>query len=106
MNRATVFLVFMLLMFPVRAEKTYFDFRYDGRTGEFSVVVPSSNRSYDGYGYNMRTGQMWFNQIHPHGARGVDPYGNTWVFDRRSGAYVNSDGRRCLGFGINRRCNW
>ena len=105
MRIRVVLLLFILLVpFSGQARKTYFDFRYDSRTGEFTLVIPSSGRSYDGYGYNLRTGQMWFNQITPLGARGVDPYGDYWIFDRRSGAYLNTNGMRCMGNGVYRRC--
>ncbi|MCW9012448.1 MAG: hypothetical protein OQL06_01595 [Gammaproteobacteria bacterium] len=106
MIRYLLFVLAFVYCLPVNAGKTYFDFRYDNRTGEFSLVIPSSGKSYDGYGYNMKTGQMWFNQINPQGARGVDPHGNYWIYDRRSGVYINSNGRRCMGFGRYRRCNW
>ncbi len=102
-----IFIILPLLFsgLVLAKDKADFNLKYNSKTGEFSMVMPNLNNGFDGYGYNMRTNQMWFNQIDARGARGVDPFGNYWMYDPKTGNYINSNGRMCKGLGEYRRCN-
>ncbi len=50
--------------------------------------------------------QLWNQSIDSQGnQRGMDSKGNMWNYNRRSGAYWNTDGAFCTGKGAYRICN-
>ena len=50
--------------------------------------------------------QLWNQSIDSQGnQRGMDSKGNMWNYNRRSGAYWNTDGTFCTGKGAYRICN-
>jgi hypothetical protein len=56
-------------------------------------------------GSKHRTGTYWNQRIQPNGnMNGTDGDHNMWNYNARSGAYWNSNGTRCYGLGIYRRC--
>ena len=57
-------------------------------------------------GNNLNTGSTWNTEIGNNGdMSGQDSKGRTWNYERKSGAYLRSDGRSCFGHGSTRFCN-
>jgi hypothetical protein len=78
----------------------------DPQSGSVYTTTRRANGQTDIQGSNLQTGAMWRSRIEPNGNQsGTDANGNLWTYDRKSGAYMNTDGRSCIGTGPLRSCN-
>lgn len=89
-------LILLLALLPSLAHAQSY---YDYRTG--STYNQAGNTT---TGYNSRTGSSWTTTQTPSGAYGRDASGNSWNYNHTTGAYSNTNGTSCYGFGANRRC--
>lgn len=79
---------------------------YDAQSGNSYSTYEQLDGSTRVNGSNIQNGTMWNSTIDTKGnMRGIDSDGNAWSYDRKTGNYINTNGKICTGTGATRVCS-